>query len=644
MRAPLLAAGLALLANCLGAPAPRLAPDPGANAGQRFAVREATIQELQGAMEAGRVTSQELVQSYLDRIAAFDRQGPRLNTMIRIDPNALAEAAKLDVERRNGHVRGPLHGIPIVVKDNYDTQGLPTSAGAMALSGSMSSQDAYVVAKLRAAGAVLLGKTNMNEFALGITTTSSITGQTLNPYDPSRYPGGSSGGTAAAVAASFATVGWGTDTCGSIRVPAGFNNLFALRPTKGLTSIMGVVPLCHTQDVTAPVARTVRDLAIALDATVGFDPADEASRPWATRPLPRFEATLDAGSLTGARFGVVRALFGHSARDAQSSALVNAALASMTAAGAQIIEVPGLGVDSLARSASVIAYEFREDLAAYLKAHPTAPVRSLSELLQRGLYLQSLATIYDSLQASPGTSSSGYRRAVAQRAVLQARLTSLLSQYHLDALVFPTARAEASIIGDVQDDPNCELSANSGFPAMSVPVGFTSIGTPIGMELLGAPLSDARLVSIAYAWEQRARPRQAPTFAPVLGGRMAPPPVLFSATIRRDAMRARVAFSFVPATGELGWTWQVDGIDSTDVLALNLHQAAPPGAAPATGPVIAVLGRPGSLHDTGRLVLTAPMRGALDAGQLYVTLSTTSQPGGELRAALLVPPPPPNRQ
>jgi len=241
---------------------------------QDFDAFEMTIRELQTAMERGETTSQELVRQYLERIDAFDRRGPKLNAIIYINPRAIEEAEALDHERERNQARGPLHGIPILLKDNYDTYDMPTTASAVALTGFVPPDDGYQVRKLREAGAVFIGKTNMHEFARGIETISSLGGQTLNPYEPRRNPGGSSGGTAAAVAANFAAVGMGSYTCGSIRIPSANNNLFGLRVTQGLSSRDGIIPLSHTQDVGGPLARSMIDLVTVLDATVGVDPAD----------------------------------------------------------------------------------------------------------------------------------------------------------------------------------------------------------------------------------------------------------------------------------------------------------------------------------------------------------------------------------
>src|SRR5262245_10890276 len=243
-----------------------------------FRLMEATISETQAALDAGTVTSEDLVTMYLARIEAFDKQGPAINAMVRMNPNALAEARASDRERRRGRERGPLHGIPVVLKDNYDTFDMPTSASSLSLATSVAPDDAFLVRKLRQAGAVFLGKTNMHEFAFGITTISSLGGQTLNPYDTRRNPGGSSGGTGAAVAANYAVFGMGSDTCGSIRIPSSHNSLVGLRVTQGLTSRDGIIPLALTQDVGGPLARTVEDIAVVLDETAGVDSNDPATQ------------------------------------------------------------------------------------------------------------------------------------------------------------------------------------------------------------------------------------------------------------------------------------------------------------------------------------------------------------------------------
>lgn len=598
-------------------------------------VWEASIQQLQAEMASGRVTSEALVGMYLNRIAAYDQQGPGLNALIRLNPQAAAEAAALDQERKTKGPRGPLHGIPIVLKDNYDTQNLPTTAGSISLAGAAPGRDAFVTAKLHAAGAVLLGKTNMMEFAVGITTVSSLGGQTRNPYDPARYPGGSSGGTGAAVAASLAAVGWGTDTCGSIRVPAAFNALAGLRPTKGITSLRGIVPLSATQDVAAPLARTITDLAIALDATVGLDSDDPAAAAWVARPMPHFVEALNANALRGVRIGAVKEFFGSDPVELPVSAVVRSALTRMQRAGATVVDISMPQLEAKALSASVIAFEFRDNLAAYLASHPAAPVKSLGEILQRGLYLAELRDDFTLLNTSPGTSSPQYATAMANRAALQALLRQTLMTNKLDALVYPTVRREPSLIGDPQTDPNCEPSANSGFPALSVQAGFTPNGLPVGVELLGAPLSDATLLAVGYAWEQLASPRQPPLYTPPLERRAAPQQVPIKVAIVADPVHAEMDFSFDRVTGRLSYTITITGLPVDEMLAVSLHQ---PAGAATEGPVIAALAPPGRLTHAGQIALPVSARASLHQGQLYVSLLTKQNPRGALRGTLTPPP------
>jgi Asp-tRNA(Asn)/Glu-tRNA(Gln) amidotransferase A subunit family amidase len=287
-----------------------------------FDVFEQSILDLQSAQAAGRVSSRELVDAYLARIAAYDQAGPRLNAIVTLNPRAREEADALDRERTARGSRGPLHGIPVLVKDNYDTTDMPTSGGTLGLATLLPDADAFQVKRLREAGAVILGKTTMHELAAGITTISSLTGQTRNPYDLSRVPGGSSGGTGAAVGASFAAAGMGSDTCGSIRIPAANQNLVGLRVSSGLSSRSGVIPLSSTQDVAGPLARTVTDLAVMLDATVGADPADDTTRDAARYVPPSYRPALTADGLKGARIGVLRSLFGNAPEDEDVAGIV----------------------------------------------------------------------------------------------------------------------------------------------------------------------------------------------------------------------------------------------------------------------------------------------------------------------------------
>src|SRR5687768_7470549 len=351
-------------------------------------VVEATITDLQRGMSERRFTALDLTRAYLARIAAYDQKGPTLNSMVRVNPAAERDARAMDTERRAGKVRGPLHGIPIILKDNYNTADMPTTGSTLALATFTPREDAFIVRRLREAGAIIIGKSNLHELAAGITSVSSMGGQTRNPYDPRRCPGGSSGGTGAAIAASFAAVGWGSDTCGSIRIPAAFGSLYGLRPTSGLVSRHGVIPLSHTQDVIGPLARTVTDLAIALDITVGHDPADPATAILNGRELPRFAAALHKDALRGKRLGVLRNYMTGTDGDIADS--IRATTRAMVALGAELIDVSIPDLDSLMARSGVIPFEFKWDLMDFLAKYPGAPVSSLREIIDRGLHHEAL--------------------------------------------------------------------------------------------------------------------------------------------------------------------------------------------------------------------------------------------------------------
>ena len=401
-----------------------------------FDPTEKSITELQDAMSAGRTSSAALTNAYLARIAAYDHDGPAINAMIRLNPRARADAAALDTERKNGHVRGPLHGIPIVLKDNYDTKALATSAGSLALVNHVPAKDAFIVQRLRDAGAVILGKTNLHELASGVTSISSLGGQTLNPYDLSRCPGGSSGGTGAAVAASFAAVGWGTDTCGSIRIPSAFGSLFGLRPTMGMVSRDGIVPLALSQDVAGPMARTVTDLAIALDVTVGADPNDAATTIIAGQPLPKFRDSLRADALRGARIGIFKPYFRNA--DADVADTIRAAARSMQTLGADVIEVDMPDFDEAIAGTGAILYETRFDLVDYFTRPGVESVHSLGEILEKGLFDKALEARHKSADTATARDSEGHKHVLERQALLRARIIAFMDSLHLDAIAYPT--------------------------------------------------------------------------------------------------------------------------------------------------------------------------------------------------------------
>ena len=609
---------------------------------QTFEVAEASIADEQKAMAEGRVTSKALVQAYLKRIEAFDQRGPRLNAIITINPNAVREAEAMDAERASKGPRGPLHGIPIIVKDNYGTADMQTTAGTMALFGFMPVRDAFQVRKLREAGAIIIAKSNLHELASGITTVGSAFGNTLNPYDPTRTPGGSSGGTGAAVAASFAAVGMGSDTCGSIRIPASFNNLVGLRPTKGLSSIDGIVPLSVTQDVGGPLARTVGDLAAVLDATIGEDPADKATQLAAGRVRPKFNDALRADALKGVRIGVLEPLFGDASDDPEVIRVVRAGIDEIKKLGAEAVPVPMPELPAALDGSSTIALEFKEDLAAYLAGQKSAPVHSLDDIVHGGLLHQSLATTMNARLTSKGRDSREYQIAMSKRAAIQQIILKLMDDQKLDALVYPTMRRKPARINDPQGGGTCQLSASTGFPALTMPAGFTAEGLPVGMEMLGRAFDDAKLVSYAYAYEQASHHRRAPARTPALGVLPAAKVMSWQSVAQPGSGNGKVTakFSFDPATNLLTYSLQPDGIAAGELLAATVHRKVKDDIAKdQNGPVIAVLANHGFQALEGSERLSDPDRERLMTGGLYLRFAARSAAINNMRIALRTPMP-----
>lgn len=609
----------------------------------RDVVYEASIAQLQEGLRAGRWTSVQLVDAYVARIAAYDQRGPALNAMIRLNPNARREAAALDAERRRGTVRGALHGIPVVLKDNFDTAELPTSAGSLALATLQPPDDGFVVKRLRAAGAVIVGKTNMHELAAGITSVSSLGGQTRNPYDPMRCPGGSSGGTGAAVAASFAAVGWGSDTCGSIRIPSAFNNLVGLRPTQGLASRDGIVPLSHTQDVPGPLARSAHDLAIALDVTVGYDPADsttQVARHWSPTA---FTDSLTAFPMRGTRLAVLTNYMTGDI-DADIRDTIRAVTRAMVRAGATVVDVRIADFDSLLANTGVIGFETDPDLEDYLRTIPGARRWTAREILREGMFHDAMTGRIISMDTSGVRDSEPYRRALSRRTLLRGRLVSLMDSLGVDALVYPTSRRRPVPVGEPQPGGTCALSANSGLPALSAPAGFTDAGLPVGIEFLGRPLSDVRLVGLAHALEQLVPRRVAPSTTPPLRAGRAPAPVTVTEVVQGAGARAELRLTVDAAANVARYAVMVSGVRAADFQALVLRRGGDAAGyevrrigregesgtasgdsvmrAPIGAPVIHRLAGPGMLAASGSFSLSGVDRRAMAEGMLRLTMVT----------------------
>jgi amidase len=490
------------------------------SAAARPQVVEATIAGLQRAMLAGELTAAALVQAYLDRIAAYDRIGPAFNALTVLNPKALERAAELDAElARTGRLSGPLHGIPVIVKDNYDTFDLVTAAGSRALAEPLPTADAFMVRRLREAGAIIVAKSNMAEFAFSPyeTVGSLVPGYTFNPYALNRVPAGSSGGTAAAVSASLAVVGLGTDTGNSIRGPSSHTALVGIRPTIGLTSRAGIVPLYLERDVGGPMARTVEDAARVLDVVAGHDPADTATAHAQGRIPETYTAFLKADALRAARIGVVRRFTETRTADSAVAARFEAAVRDLQAAGAVIVDsVPLPFLDSLRVP---LCSSFRRDLEAYLATRPGAP-QTLQEIIDSRRYHVTVEARLTSLARDTlGGEAERCRTSAEARQGFQDRLRATLQEHRVDALVYPTWSNPPRIIGDLTSphgDNNQVLAPWSGFPAITVPMGWVQTSLPVGLQFLGDAWTEPRLIALAYAYEQATKHRRPPASAPEL--------------------------------------------------------------------------------------------------------------------------------
>ncbi len=491
-------------------------------------------------MESGRETSRSLVDQYLSRIAAVDRSGPSLHSVLEINPEAQAIADRLDAERKAGRVRGPLHGIPILLKDNIATADkMMTTAGSLALAGATPPKDAFIVARLREAGAVILGKTNLSEWANFRSTHSSSGwsgrgGQTKNPYALDRNPSGSSSGSGAAIAANLAAAAVGSETDGSIVSPSNNNSLVGIKPTLGLVSRTGIVPIAHSQDTAGPMTRTVTDAAILLSAMAGHDPDDPAGSGLLARPGPTqgaapedYMAALDRNSLKGARIGVVRnKLFGSSPL---ADAIANTAIADMKKQGAVIVDPANIATLGKFGDAEfdVLLYEFKADLNKYLTwLGAASPVHSLADVIafnnshkeqELPYFGQEIMTM---AQKKGPLTDAKYRAALARNHLLSRvqGIDAVMTKYTLDALVAPTG-SPAWLTDLVNGDPgaaNAEapstVTSVAGYPHITVPGGYAR-GLPVGISFFGRAWSEATLLKIAYAYEQATKHRKPPTFA-----------------------------------------------------------------------------------------------------------------------------------
>jgi amidase len=531
MKAGLAGGALAAAGPLLPTPSAAAASsaEPAAASATPFELEEATISGLQAGMRSGRWTARSLVESYLSRIEELNRKGPELRAVIETNPEALAIADALDEERRLKGPRGPLHGIPILLKDNIGTADrMTTTAGSLALEGSIPARDAFLAARLREAGAVLLGKANLSEWAnfrssRSTSGWSSRGGQCRNPYALDRSPSGSSSGSAVAAAANLAAAAVGSETDGSIVSPASHCGIVGIKPTVGLVSRAGVIPISHTQDTAGPMARTVADAAFLLGAMTGVDPRDKATRASRGKAFADYSGSLDPAGLKGARIG---AFYPRSLDDNPLVApIFREALAAMTSAGASIedhVKIPTAGKFG-DDEYEVLLYDFKADLNQYLaELGPNAPVHSLDEAIafndrNRDRVMPYFGQeIFAQARGKKPLTDPAYKKALenCRRLSRKEGIDAVLAQHKLDALVAITS-GPAWLIdlvnGDSGGGGSSSLAAVSGYPSITVPAGY-SFGLPVGISFIGPAWSEARLIKLAYAFEQATKARQVPRF------------------------------------------------------------------------------------------------------------------------------------
>lgn len=517
-----------------------LVPRP-AHAADGLDLSNMTIAQLQGSLRDGRVSCVDVIRGSLARIDAYDGRGPRLNAVITANPDALATAAALDAKRASGAALGAAHCLPVLLKDNINTGGLRTTFGSSLFSAYVPAADAPIVARLRDAGAVVVAKSNLDEWAAAVYGVSQIAGAMNNPYGAGHTTGGSSGGPAAGIAAGYAPLGIGTDTGGSLRIPAAFNSVVTIRPSMGLVSRSGISPRALTQDTAGPLARTVADAALGLDLIVGEDPADPLTASGVGQvPADGYAAHATGGRLDGVRVGLIRQgipLWGDLTDEV--GALEDQAVADLETAGATVVEVPQAFVDALDRGfcctglldSGVIGDESRRDLDAFLAGlTPRAPVQSMAELIDHeGATLYA----YESFRREVGVdlardadAQRGYAERLDRQDDLRAATLAEFDALDVDAFVYPTANQTADPIGDEQDGVFTRWSEQTGYPAISVPMGYgVDRGLPAGLEFLGTPFGEARLIEIAAGYEAASRRRVAPASTPATFVAFPQPPV-----------------------------------------------------------------------------------------------------------------------
>lgn len=487
----------------------------------KYNIMEATVSEIHEAMLGGRLTCRQLTEAYLERIERYDKKGPSIRAIIEINPKALKEAERLDRElEETGRLTGALHGIPVLLKDNVNTYDMATTAGSASMEHYVPAADACITARLRKAGAIILGKTNLHEFAIWGETISSVLGQTLNPYDLTRTPGGSSGGTGAAIACNMGMIGIGTDTINSIRSPSSACCLVGIRPTIGLVSRTGIVPYSLTQDTAGPICRTVEDAVRTLEVIAGYDSDDEKTAWCVGRKTGTYMDHLKLNGVSQKRIGVLESFFGKEPCNEAVNQVVRNAVEILKDCGALLVPISD-EIDSswLTREASVHLDDFRTHLDQYLSSlGASAPVHSMEEILSGGNYHPGIKeNMLTAMKLSVGTPH--YNEKLIRQEKIRTRLLKIMADHELDAIVYPHQQQLVCKVGEEQQQRNGVLCSVTGFPSIAVPAGFAPsvkapMGVPVGMEIIGRPFSEPTLIQIAYGFEQASRFRKPPVSAP----------------------------------------------------------------------------------------------------------------------------------
>ena len=482
------------------------------------------VKKFHQLLMAREITCRELIEYYLQRIQAYDHEGPCLNALILINSMALEEADAVDAEiRRTGKLTGKLCGVPVILKDNVNTNDLETTAGSESLRGFTPDEDAFITKKLRAAGAIILAKSNLHEFAIWGETISSILGQTLNPYDLTRTPGGSSGGTGAAIAADMGMVGIGTDTINSVRSPSSACSLVGIRPTIGMVSRSGIVPYSLTQDTAGPICRTLEDAAVVLEVISGYDKDDEETAWCADKKVDDYSDACREINLVGKNIGVLESFFGKKTEHQEVNAVVEKAINVLRALGANVIPIEEeINSGWLTADVSVHLYDLKDHLNQYLQKLPVrAPVHSLEEIIRSGKFHEGIkANLEQAMLHSIGTPD--YNERLVLRGQVQTKLMKVFADHAVDAIVYPHQQQLVCEVGCAQKERNGVLCSVTGFPSVVVPAGYSKVtqtapaGVPIGMEIIGRPWSEKVLLALARAYETKAGIEKLPPFTPDL--------------------------------------------------------------------------------------------------------------------------------